>query len=203
MAIKILFQDEHLLAVDKPAGLLSVPGKNDQNNLLDTLRQSFPNVRLIHRLDMATSGIMLFALHHAAQKHLSTQFETRRIQKRYIARVEGQVISDHGDIEIPLICDWPNRPKQKICWLDGKSAHTQFIVLSRDSDSSLLALHPLTGRSHQLRVHCLAMGHPIRGDAFYCPNPLPPRLLLHAERIQFQHPHSEKPVTLQCPPGFD
>ncbi len=190
--INIIYADLHCLVVDKPAGLLSVPGKFAQSNVLDVLRVQFPHIRLVHRLDMATSGLMVFALNHQAQKSLSAQFEFRSVKKTYHAVVTGVVAADCGEISLPLACDWPNRPRQHVNWLHGKSALTRYQVVFRTRTTTSLMLHPLTGRSHQLRVHCLAIGHPIEGDCFYGGAPEEARLKLHATSLNFEHP-----ITLQ------
>ncbi len=199
---EVIYQDQDLLVVNKPAGLLSVPGLSQPENLLDLLRQSFPNIRVVHRLDMATSGLILFALNHPTQVALGKQFEHKKIHKRYIARVEGRVLGTAGDIVAPLICDWPQRPKQKVDWAAGKKAHTRYLTLSRDKDSSLLHLFPVTGRSHQLRVHCQFIGHSIIGDNLYSEVPHQ-RLLLHAEFLAFSHPTTNNDASFHCPSDFD
>lgn len=202
--LNILFQDSHLLALNKPENLLCVPGLCSPDNLYDRARREFPNIRVIHRLDMATSGIVLFAMNHAAQKAVGRQFEARQIQKRYRAIVQGHVISGNGEISCPMICDWPNRPKQKICWQTGRSAHTFYQVVRRFRGNSELTLHPITGRSHQLRVHCLHLGHPIVGDQLYNPRTSPHgRMMLHAEYMSLAHPHTGQLLTLHCDPQFN
>lgn len=222
--INIVFEDKYILAVSKPANLLSVPGKNNQDNLFDQLKKNYPNVRLIHRLDMATSGLIIFALTYEAQKNLNRMFERREVKKRYCAIVEGNTVPSAGEIEIPLICDWPNRPKQKIDWLGGRSARTRFERVTKGKYYSSVYLYPITGRSHQLRVHCLAIGNPIVGDRFYAP-PIDhnkkmeinfnepetlaynqdthgPRLLLHSESLQIKHPISQQSLHLKNAPPF-
>ncbi len=200
--INIVFEDQHLLVVNKPHDLLSVPGRQQQPNLFDILRRTYANVRLVHRLDMATSGLMVLALSHSVQAALSRQFEQREVKKTYAALVSGRVDAHWGEISLPLSCDWPNRPRQKLDWLSGRSAHTAFEVLSRRADQTLLRLYPTTGRSHQLRVHCMALGHPILGDRFYNPAPSPERMMLHAERLAFHHPIGGSPLELLCPAPF-
>lgn len=200
----IVYEDKDLIVVNKPTNLLCVPGLSHPDNLLDILRARYPNVRLVHRLDMHTSGIVIFALNHPAQKHLSKQFEERKVGKQYVARVLGELKAQQGEIAMPLICDWPNRPKQKVDWLNGKKAHTRFEVLNRahNINETRVHLHPVTGRSHQLRVHCLAIGHPIAGDALYAPESNAPRLMLHAEHIEFSQPSTGKKLELHCPAPF-
>ncbi len=202
---EIVYEDNDLLVVNKPTHLLCVPGLSHPNNLLDNIRVHYPNVRLVHRLDMATSGIVIFALNHATQKHLGQQFEHRQVDKQYCARVAGKLNNKKGEIDMPLICDWPNRPKQKVDWDNGKNAVTQYSVIEESepkANETLISLHPITGRSHQLRVHCLAIGHPIIGDALYAPESDAPRLMLHAESISFSHPSTEAKLDLHCPAPF-
>ena len=193
--VKLLYRDEHLLLVDKPSGLLSVPGKHPANRdcLISRLQQSFPQARIVHRLDLDTSGVMVVALDPDTHRQLNRQFEQRRIAKEYEAIVYGAVAQDAGLIDLPLICDWPNRPRQKVDLLGGKAAQTRYRVIDRQDDRSRLQLKPVTGRSHQLRVHLMAIGHPILGCDFYAhPEALAMagRLQLHATRLEFQHPVS-------------
>ena len=204
--LDILYLDKDILVVNKPSGLLSVPGKapEHQDSLQLRVQRVFPTARTVHRLDMATSGIVLMALTADSQRELNRQFQQRQTQKHYIARVSGQVSADYGSIDLPLICDWPNRPKQKVCYQHGKTSLTHYQVLSRSTDQCRLKLMPVTGRSHQLRVHLQWLGHPILGDKFYA-NPqallAAPRLLLHAERLEFRHPDTALPIVCfaSCP----
>lgn len=200
--LNILFQDQDLLILNKPPNILCVPGLSDPLNLFDLARAEFPNIRVVHRLDMATSGIVIFALNHGTQKHLGKQFENRTIKKRYDALVAGRVAASSGEIVLPLLCDWPNRPKQKVDWHGGKQAHTYFKVKRRHRDMSELWLYPVTGRSHQLRVHCLGIGHPILGDKLYAKPDRCSRMMLHAERIQLRHPRSNELLQINCPAAF-
>ncbi|MBY6002576.1 RluA family pseudouridine synthase [Salipiger bermudensis] len=192
--IPILHEDSDLLVVDKPAGLLSVPGKGPElaDCLIARLERAFPTVRLVHRLDRDTSGVMVFALTAHAQRHLGQQFETRKTRKTYIARVAGRLEPKTGSVDLPLIVDWPNRPLQKVCFDTGKPALTEYKVTKSDDSESRVRLHPLTGRSHQLRVHMLALGHPIIGDPLYAPETAAqyPRMMLHAEELRLHHPES-------------
>lgn len=199
--LHILYHDDDILALSKPPGMLSVPGLSQPQNLLDAARAQFPNIRTVHRLDMATSGVILYALNHAAQRHLSRQFESRQVKKQYAAVVHGRVDAAHGEIALPLICDWPNRPRQKIDWHSGKHAHTRFEVQQVHTHTTYLHLFPVTGRSHQLRVHCLSIGHPIIGDELYAPASASQRLMLHAECIEFTHPLSgQAQIIRSCAP---
>lgn len=204
--LHILYQDAHLLLVDKPSGLLSVAGKTD--GLADCLeyrvKRAFRHALLIHRLDMDTSGIMIFALSRVAQKHLNLQFEKRQVSKSYTARIWGHPKDDQGIVDLPLASDWPNRPLQKVCHENGRSAKTDWKVLAREVDATRVSLHPTTGRTHQLRVHMLAMGHPILGDRFYAGAKAlaaADRLQLHAETLGFMHPESAQQVHFSsvCP----
>ncbi len=205
--IDVIYQDEHLIAVNKPSGVLSVPGLVCEDNLLDRVLKHFPNSRTVHRLDMSTSGLLLFAQSYPAQKALNQLFARGHIKKCYKALVAGLVEADAGEIHLPLIADWPNRPRQKIDWQVGKQSHTFFRTLKRcpQTQSTLLDLFPITGRSHQLRLHCLGLGHPILGDQLYNleqSHQKAPRLMLHAEHISLQHPITAEPLTISCPNEF-
>jgi tRNA pseudouridine32 synthase/23S rRNA pseudouridine746 synthase len=200
--LDILYEDEHLVAVAKPENLLCVPGLSEPENLFDQLRRLYPNARVVHRLDMATSGVVLFALNHACQKSLGQQFEKRAIHKRYTAVVSGHLNAATGEVVMPLLCDWPNRPRQKVDWIQGKTAHTIFRVKRYLNDRTLVELMPLTGRSHQLRVHCQHLGHPIVGDRLYQGDADSHRLMLHAEFIDFQHPQRNQRIQIHCPSPF-
>jgi tRNA pseudouridine32 synthase / 23S rRNA pseudouridine746 synthase len=186
-------QDGSLLVVNKPAGLLAVPGLGEAGRDCLSLRvQSvYPDARVVHRLDMATSGLMLFARGLAMQRVLSAAFEARQVHKRYVAVVAGLMADNSGEINAPLIADWPRRPLQKVCAEKGKAAQTRWRRLHLDvaAHSTRLELVPVTGRTHQLRVHLLHIGHPIWGDALYSAPPWPaPRLLLHASHLALRHP---------------
>ncbi len=203
-SIRLLFRDPHLLIVDKPTLLLSVPGRHPLNHdcLLNRLSVCYPGVSAVHRLDLDTSGVMVIPRHREALSRLARQFQERRIDKTYIARVAGHVTEDVGECDLPLTADWPNRPKQKVCFETGKQALTRWQVLSRDDDSSLLALTPVTGRSHQLRIHMREIGHPILGCDFYASEAVlnaAPRLLLHATSLRFSHPLSGEMLTAHSP----
>ena len=205
--LQILFQDEHILLLNKPSGLLSVPGKaaEHKDSLQYRAQRVYPTATIVHRLDMATSGILLMAMNKAAHRHISKQFELRQTAKSYAARVFGQVQGDKGTVDLPLICDWPNRPKHKVDHQDGKSAQTHWQVLQRNEDNTYLELTPITGRSHQLRVHMLSLGHPILGDGFYAHEQalgMATRLQLHAQSLSFMHPHSEKWLNFHSKPPF-
>lgn len=191
----ILFEDDHLFVVDKPAGLLSVPGRLPQHQDSIQLRaaQRFGEALVVHRLDCATSGVMVLAKTKPAQSELSRQFRDRETAKEYIAITFGDCPAERGEVDLPLIVDWPNRPLQKICHEQGKPSLTRYQLLARDGQRNRLQLIPVTGRSHQLRVHMLALGMPIIGDEFYAPPDIlamSPRLLLHAATLAFRHPVS-------------
>lgn len=205
-----LYRDESLLVVDKPAGLLAVPGRGPlkQDCLAARVQGAWPDARVVHRLDEATSGLIVFALGMEMQRRLGRAFERREVQKRYIAVVAGRVEPAEGCIDLPLGADWPNRPRQQIDHAHGKPARTHWQVLSYDpaSDSTRLELTPETGRTHQLRVHLMAIGHTILGDALYAPPSIQarsPRLLLHASALAFAHPLAGRPaLAIESPPPF-
>jgi tRNA pseudouridine32 synthase/23S rRNA pseudouridine746 synthase len=210
--IDLLFADEHLLLLNKPAGLLSVPGKGEdkQDCLSRRVQDQFPDALVVHRLDMATSGLLLMARGTDTQKRLNTAFSERAVHKRYCAIVSGDCRAGGADwqtIDLPILVDWPNRPLRKIDPLNGKPSVTRWRCLgyARHSDSSRLELDPLTGRSHQLRVHLQALGHPILGDPWYAPPPVAgasARLLLHASHLTFSHPHTGETLAFHCPDPF-
>ncbi|MBL6820464.1 MAG: RluA family pseudouridine synthase [Luminiphilus sp.] len=204
-AIRLLYRDSDVLIVDKPTLLLSVPGRHPLNRdcLLHRLAHRYAEVHAVHRLDLDTSGVMVIPRHRTALSGLARQFQERRIDKTYLARVAGSVEDDEGEVDLPLIPDWPNRPKQKVCRESGKPALTRWRVLERYNDSSLIELSPITGRSHQLRIHMNEIGHPILGCDFYAPDAAlraAPRLMLHATRLRFRHPLSGHLLTAQSPP---
>lgn len=208
-ALDILYRDDDLLIVNKPAGLLTVPGKGPDNQdcLIRRALTPFPNARVVHRLDQGTSGIVMLPLNYITLRTLTKQFEARGVHKRYVAVVAGLVEQDEGEIRLPLICDWPNRPLQKVCYETGKTAHTRYTVLERNTSAQTtrVLLEPVSGRTHQLRVHMLNIGHPIVGDRLYAPpeiQSLAPRLLLHAQKIYFDHPITGKQVLVECPAEF-
>lgn len=208
--LELLHADASLLVLHKPAGLLSVPGRGaDKLDCLAARAQGrFPDARVVHRLDMATSGLMLMARGEEAQRRLGRAFETRRVHKRYIAQVAGRLeATDWRTLELPLACDWPNRPRQMVSFTHGKPAVTRWRALGHDaaSNSTRVELEPVTGRSHQLRVHLMALGHPMLGDALYAPPAVQaqaPRLLLHAWRIEFEHPGSGGLLCFESAPPF-
>lgn len=199
-AIEISYQDDDILVANKPAGLLSVPGRLPEHydSLWSRLVVDYPDIQVVHRLDMATSGLMLFALNKESERHLKKQFQYRITHKIYYAQVWGRVEQDEGIIDLPLICDWPNRPRQKVCFQDGKPSQTRYQVVDREEKTTLVRLLPITGRSHQLRVHMMALGHPIVGDEFYADTEArdySARLQLHSTELSFYHPKTDQLCT--------
>jgi tRNA pseudouridine32 synthase/23S rRNA pseudouridine746 synthase len=204
-ALTILHHDHQVLLVDKPSGLLSVPGKGPDlaDCLIARVQAVFPDALLVHRLDRDTSGVMIFALTPHAQRHLGLQFENRQTKKTYVARVWGEMAEKTGTVDLPLIVDWPNRPLQMVDHENGRKAVTDWRVVRKGGGETRLRLMPQTGRSHQLRVHMQALGHPILGDPFYATGPARdyPRLMLHSETLQFRHPDGGQGmrITAKCP----
>lgn len=203
--VTIIHQDADLLVLDKPSGLLHVPGKDPA--LWDCLAyrvcQSFPAASVIHRLDKDTSGVVLMALNKKAHAFIAMQFEQRTTQKSYVARVWGQVAGEHGHIDMPLASDRENKPRHRVDAQHGRPAQTDWQVISREENATRLRLTPHTGRTHQLRVHMMAIGHPILGDEFYATGDAlaaAPRLQLHAESLSFQHPNGQMMhIRIPCP----
>ena len=206
--LHILYQDEHIMVVNKPSGLLSVPGRLEEHkdSVMTRIQRDFPQAESVHRLDMATSGVIVVALNKAAERELKRQFREREPSKYYVARVWGHPAAEKGLIDLPLICDWPNRPKQMVCFENGKAAQTEYQVLEYETtNSARVQLKPITGRSHQLRVHLLALGHPILGDRFYAHEEalaMAPRLQLHAESLTITHPAFGNSMTFKQPADF-
>jgi tRNA pseudouridine32 synthase / 23S rRNA pseudouridine746 synthase len=205
--LRLVHQDEHLLVVDKPAGLLSVPGRgaDKQDCAWRRVRQQVANALVVHRLDMATSGLLLLARGIESQRRLGAAFAQREVGKRYLAVVAGVPAERLFDaegwqlIDLPLSADWPNRPRRIVDPVHGKPSQTRWRVLAIDTarGQARLELEPLTGRSHQLRVHLQALGHPILGDPFYAPPPVrdaAARLLLHASELRLHHPFTGQPM---------
>ena len=213
----VLHADDWLLVVDKPAGMLSVAGRGPagEDCLHARLRQAWPDALVVHRLDMATSGLMVFARGKRAQRILSIAFAGRAVDKRYVAIVAGKPEPANTDdegwatIELPLAADWPARPRQKVDAASGRPSLTRWRVareaLRAWEGGTRLELQPVTGRSHQLRVHLAAIGHPILGDALYAPGPIAgaaPRLLLHAQSLALAHPADGRPLVWRCDAPF-
>lgn len=202
---KIVYEDDELIVIDKPSGLLSVPGKTEPDCAEARVREYCPATLLVHRLDLPTSGIMIFAKTANAQRHLGLQFEKRMTRKTYIARVWGEVEPDSGTINLPLKADWPNRPRQMVNFESGKQSVTDWEVISRKDGISRLVLFPQTGRSHQLRVHCLELGHPILGDRIYANEDAfkaADRLQLHAQILSIRHPTGGEWIEFEAPCPF-
>lgn len=202
--VELLFVDDYLLVAVKPAGLLSVPGRgSDKQDCLSARVQSrFPDALVVHRLDMATSGLMLFARGAEMQRKLSMLFQQREIDKCYIAVCAGKLEQTQGEIDLPIAPDWPNRPLQRIDTQHGKPSLTRYRLLLQESDRSRVELVPVTGRSHQLRLHLSSLGHPILGDALYGDAYSAPRLLLHACTLRFTHPVTGDLVSFEHAPSF-
>ena len=208
-SLPLVYADDDLLVLDKPAGLLCVPGRGDdkQDCLSARVQAVYPDALVVHRLDMATSGLVAMARSPAAQRSLGDAFAARQVHKRYEALVQGQLLQpaqEWGLIDLPLIVDWPNRPRSKVDWDIGKPSTTRWQVLDTLPDATRVALEPITGRSHQLRVHLLALGHPILGDTLYQGEAAAtfPRLMLHACHLALPHPVHGGLVEFHSPPPF-
>lgn len=205
--LRVIHADHAIVVVDKPAGLLSVPGKGAglADCLISRLQAVFPDTLLVHRLDRDTSGVMVFALTRHAQRSLSAAFEARRTRKVYRARLWGHLVPKQGRVDLPIGVDWPNRPRQHVDPQNGRAAQTDWRVIGHDPDGTCrVRLMPVTGRSHQLRVHCLALGHPILGDRLYAEGKAGdyPRLMLHAESLRIPHPEDGRGLTFTAPCPF-
>ena len=211
----MLHADAGCLAVDKPSGLLSVPGRgpDKQDCLATRVQAAYPDALVVHRLDQGTSGVWLMARGSAMQKALGLAFERREVSKRYVALVAGRMKPLHTTaspdgwslIDLPLAADWPRRPRQKIDAQMGRPSQTRWRVLEAFADHTRVELEPLTGRSHQLRVHLMSLGHPILGDALYAPphvQAMAPRLMLHASELSLVHPGTGQPLHLVAPLPF-
>jgi tRNA pseudouridine32 synthase / 23S rRNA pseudouridine746 synthase len=200
----VVYADAHLAVLNKPSGLLTVPGRGEdkQDCLIARAQQTWPDALTVHRLDMATSGLVVIARGAEVQRQLSQAFAQREVHKMYEAVVDGTpqesmptAENNEGwqDIHLPLFIDWPNRPKSKVDWDHGKPSHTQWRRTTGTlvEGATRVSLHPITGRTHQLRLHMMAIGHAILGDALYASPDIcarAPRLLLHAKQLQFKHP---------------
>tara|TARA_B110000116_G_C16601930_1_gene475390 strand:+ start:60 stop:755 length:696 start_codon:yes stop_codon:yes gene_type:complete len=214
--LDIMYQDDDFIVLNKASGILSVPGRlpEHQDCLQNRVQRVLPTATIVHRLDMATSGLMIMALNKPAHVAISRQFEQRKTKKTYLARVFGLIALNEGSVDLPLICDWPNRPKQKVDHENGKQSLTHYRVINRNQNhsdygneqtSTLVELTPVTGRSHQLRVHMLALGHPILGDRLYASKEalaMKNRLQLHALNLSFFHPSTEQAMTFNAPCPF-
>lgn len=205
----LLHVDDALIVADKPAGMLSVPGRGpDKADCLAARVQAvYADAMSVHRLDMATSGLIMMGRGAAIQRALFMAFAQRQVHKTYVAVVDGLLADDEGEINLPLIADWPNRPRQMVSVTLGKPSLTRWQVLQRDTQlgRTRLALYPLTGRSHQLRVHLAAIGHAILGDELYAALDVArasPRLLLHASALQLTHPADGLAMAFDCAAPF-
>ena len=205
--IKILYRDEDLILVKKPDLLLSVPGRHPLNKdcLITRIQADFPTATIVHRLDLDTSGIMVIPLNKSTHSNISRQFQERKVFKEYVAEVYGRISTKTGEIALPIAPDWANRPIQVIDHQRGKSAATKFKTIQRLPRKTRLLLYPISGRSHQLRLHMQAIGHPIIGCDLYAHEKafqMSKRLMLHATRIHLTHPSTQKPLEGYCPPDF-
>jgi tRNA pseudouridine32 synthase / 23S rRNA pseudouridine746 synthase len=212
-SLAIVYADDSLVVINKPAGLLAVPGRGADKQDCASLRvlQHYADARVVHRLDQATSGLMLLARGAAMQRQLSQLFEQRVVDKEYVALVHGWLANDAGSIDLPIAADWPARPLRKVDLLAGKPALTHYAVLSRsaqpDNATTRVLLRPHTGRTHQLRVHMLALGHPIVGDTLYgavaaADEMGQDRMCLHAQQLSLQHPASGQLMQWRCEASF-
>jgi tRNA pseudouridine32 synthase / 23S rRNA pseudouridine746 synthase len=204
---RVVYADETMIVIDKPAGLLSVPGRGEEKAdcAASRLQANYPDALAVHRLDMATSGLLLFARSKDVHRELSGLFARGEVAKRYVADVWGAPSPNSGEIDLPLIADWPRRPLQKVDRAIGKPSRTLYQTLSATSLAARLLLTPLTGRSHQLRVHLAEIGHPILGDEFYAHAAAfraRPRLALHASGLRFFHPFTNDLIDLSSPCPF-
>ena len=203
--VEVLFADKDLLVIHKPAGLLSVPGRIVKDCVLHRLRAEYPDAVIVHRLDLDTSGLLVLSQSGRATSDLNRQFRERKVRKTYVAVVDGVVEADSGEIELPIRRDPDNRPRQVVDEKNGKQALTHYKVIERQDDCSRLQLTPVTGRSHQLRIHLAEVGHPILGCDLYAPEEIlrrADRLLLHATCLEFFHPASKDWLTFKSQPCF-
>ncbi|QUM79350.1 RNA pseudouridine synthase [Moritella sp. 5] len=213
--LDIIYQDDAIIVLNKPSGLLSVPGRLPEHtdSIASRVQELFPAATIVHRLDMCTSGVILMALTKSAQSHISRQFQQRSTAKYYYARLEGIPTAESGSIDLPLRCDWPNRPRQLVDFEEGKPALTHWQVIAKQQEhgdnnqqaSATVLLKPVTGRSHQLRVHMLALGTPILGDELYASAKgiaSAVHLQLHAAMLEIEHPLTSKKITFKVKPPF-
>lgn len=205
--LDILYEDDSLVVVNKPPWLLSVPGRgpDKHDSAMTRAQEACGEIYVVHRLDCATSGIMAFARHKSAERELHRQFREREPDKTYIAVCAGTAPETQGIVDLPLITDWPNRPRQMVDHERGKPSQTHYRVLQQEADNVRIELKPITGRSHQLRVHMAELELPILGDRLYAPPPVlarSERLLLHAEALTINHPDSKEPLAFNCPTPF-
>jgi tRNA pseudouridine32 synthase / 23S rRNA pseudouridine746 synthase len=204
--LTVLHADDDIVVLDKPSGLLAVPGNSPhlQDSLETRVQAKWPTSKVVHRLDMDTSGILLMALNKKALGLLGTQFEQRKTTKSYVARVWGRLESERGNIDLPLATDWENKPRQRVDYERGRASQTEWEVIEREPNATRVRLQPRTGRTHQLRVHMMMLGHPILGDQFYAMGEAlaaANRLQLHAEELGFIHPNGT-PMRFVSPAPF-
>lgn len=205
--LKTVYADAHIVVIDKPSGLLSVPGRGPEKADCAASRTQdiYPGALTVHRLDMDTSGLLILARNKDAHRAMSLEFEKGRVTKTYIAHVWGHPDPANGLIDFPIMLDWPNRPRQKVDPENGKPSQTRFEVSGQQPHGAILTLAPLTGRTHQLRVHLAAIGHSILGDDLYATQAsldASPRLCLHADRLSFKHPITQEPLSFASPCPF-
>lgn len=205
--VNILFHDNDIIIIDKAPGILSVPGRGADklDSISHRLSLQFDEIHIVHRLDMATSGIMVFARNKDALRHLQQQFQHRQTEKSYQAIVAGILTPHQGAINLPMRCDWPNRPKQMVCYEFGKKSLTRWRVMDYINGNTRVELLPFTGRSHQLRIHSDALGHPILGDNLYGTKEsqqATEQLCLHAQSLSFTHPTNNCWLTFSSQPPF-
>lgn len=205
--ITVLYQDDDIIVLNKASGLLHVPGKDPslKDCLESRVKEQFPRASVIHRIDKDTSGVAVMAMHKKAHGFIGKQFEYRETKKSYVARVWGHLEGDSGHIDLPLAVDWHNRPCQQVDYVNGRPAQTDWEVIAREDNATRVRLYPRTGRTHQLRVHMLALCHPILGDSFYAVGDAlaaADRLQLHAEQLTFRHPATNEEVTFTAPCPF-
>lgn len=214
---EVIYRDDFLLIANKPAGLLSVPGRGGDkaDSLISRLQAGWPDALVVHRLDMSTSGLLVIARGMDMQRRLSAMFRERQVVKRYVAIVAGRIVAAAGEIDLPIGRDWPNRPRQKVDMDEGKPSLTRFRLLGLenvlggphigsggDSTTTRIELEPVTGRTHQLRVHMAAIGYPILGDLLYGNGSGSDRLMLHASNVSFAHPVSGERLDVESTPPF-
>lgn len=205
--LDVLYHDDDILILDKPSGLLTVPGKDPEHadSLETRAKEKFPGALTVHRLDMDTSGLLVMGLNKFSHRHLSLQFQNRNVDKAYEALALGTPDEMNGIIDMPLICDWPNRPKQMVDYERGKKSLTEWKLINHEQKVSRIHLIPHTGRSHQLRVHLMSLGHPILGDRFYAPNKafeMKERLCLHSKQLTIMHPIKKEKITFKSKVPF-
>lgn len=204
---EVLYRDDAIIVLNKPSGLLHVPGKDPRLwDCLDVrVRKIFPTASVIHRLDRDTSGVVVMGLNKTAHAAVAMQFEKRTTQKIYIARVWGVMTEDRGHIDLPLAVDWDRKPRHRVDFDNGRPAQTDWEVIAREGNTTRVRLFPLTGRTHQLRVHMLSLGHPILGDRFYAEGEAleaAERLQLHAASLRFKHPVTGEYCVFTAPEPF-